>query len=182
VSDRPALHRVARRLSEGKHHGQDKDKDRPMQQLLQDATRLLEGPAMILGHNATHVFGLDSSQLTTTWGAMTSDIIYIPERHRIGFIGLSTAFDGDILDAAITTPHIVVLLADGNNSDYLTLPGNYLGRSDRADTAKWGLMNDGLANGAAWMHPVKITQHKDIVTEWWSQLSCPSGIDPVPST
>jgi hypothetical protein len=127
---------------------------------------------MILGHNATHVFGYNGSHTTRSWGSASSDIFYVPERHRIEFIGLSMAFVGEGVHAEVAIAHIMGLLADGNHSNYVKMPGQWLWRADRSNVTLWGLSGNGLAGNMTWVHPIKLSKTREYVLPWWSRLTC----------
>lgn len=142
------------------------------------AVMSLEVPARILGHNATEVYGLNGSHLTTFWWSKSCDFLYVPERLRMDYIGVSMTFVGHDIFVEAANAHMIGLLIDGNHTNYEVFAGRWLWGRDRANATLWGLRQSGLADKMAWMHPVKLSHSRQMVIRWWEGLTCPSRHTP----
>ncbi len=138
------------------------------------AAKFLEVPAGILGHNVTEVYGFNGSHVTTFWWSKSCDFLYVPEKLRINYIGISLMFTAQDIHAEATNSHMIGLLVDGNHSEYETMTGRWLWGRDRANTTKWGLAASGLTDNMAWVHAIKLSRNKQRVVRWWEQLTCSS--------
>lgn len=140
------------------------------------ALKSLEVSARVLGHNATDIYGLNGTHSTRFWWSKSSDFLYIPQRLRIDYIGISMIFAEQDIFAEVANANMIGLLVDGKEGEFETMTGHWIWGHDRTNMTQWGLMHDGLADNMAWVHAVKLSLFKEPVTRWWENLTCSSKL------